>query len=211
MLQSSFGSPRPRRFSILTACVVIWVRDTPRKACAHKCLRSDNNLHLQLLLSKLLLIMSAIAASQTASVTQCRCHFMHLPREIRNMVYAELWRQRPEFRVKCRNIYLQLSYDMDTECYSWAEARGLPTWLQTCKAFCHEGLEELHLKLHWKAGPYHVFGEWEHQYSTFEERSDTYLTNPATASELTIRELITIYSLRTNLQPEKLPNLASGQ
>ena len=73
---------------------------------------------------QLLLAMPAIVTDQPA--TTGICHFTRLPREVRNMVYIELWNQRPRFRIKYEDIYLLLGFDISSDCFSRVEDKGLP-------------------------------------------------------------------------------------
>jgi hypothetical protein len=70
----------------------------------------------------------------------------HLPREIRDSVYDELWKATPGVRVPHHWIDVRLSYGR----HGWWEKHdGLPAWLLTSKTVMKEGIEQLLFNSSW--------------------------------------------------------------
>lgn len=80
----------------------------------------------------------------TPSITPLgACHFLRLPRELRNSIYHELWKHTPlvDATVK-QDLSLVLLYQTK---WDWpTEFQAPPAWLRTSKMYLSEGLEELH-------------------------------------------------------------------
>lgn len=79
--------------------------------------------------------------------------FADLPRELRDMVYADLWSAtpllRPSFGRILRSNFV-VYYGHTTIDTSRGRLRyGLPKWLQLSRGICHEGIEELRRRATW--------------------------------------------------------------
>jgi hypothetical protein len=81
------------------------------------------------------------------------CLFMALPAELRNMIYNELWMSTPTIFANFDSWVLEIYYNghklnPDIRSYTDTDHR-LPVWLQVCKMFLLEGLNELHNRSTW--------------------------------------------------------------
>lgn len=89
---------------------------------------------------------AALNPTITLNSHACRFRFGDLPREIRDIVYHELWKATPGVRVPYEQNHLHLSYGD----YGWWEKHdGLPAWLFANKAIMKEGIQQLLLKASW--------------------------------------------------------------
>ncbi|KAF2792719.1 hypothetical protein K505DRAFT_362634 [Melanomma pulvis-pyrius CBS 109.77] len=64
--------------------------------------------------------------------------FFHLPRELRDQIYDEVWKKHPMVTFPYRGLKLHIHYDGGHAC-----SKYLPTWLLTNKSMLEEGLEQL--------------------------------------------------------------------
>ena len=84
--------------------------------------------------------------------------FLDLPRELRNLIYQDLWLHTPNIFFKnglTEQIHASYACVPDDYCYRVAFER-LPVWLPTCKQVFNEAIEEFTRKATWV---YHVYGE----------------------------------------------------
>jgi hypothetical protein len=86
--------------------------------------------------------------------------FESLPRELRNMVYHELWKFTPQIKTRRNGVDMQLllrSQATDqSSAWETSGACSFPAWLRTCKTTLLEGLEELQHLSSWTVGPVHI-------------------------------------------------------
>ncbi|KAF2797650.1 hypothetical protein K505DRAFT_322405 [Melanomma pulvis-pyrius CBS 109.77] len=82
--------------------------------------------------------------------------FMQFAREIRDMVYHELWKETPNIKAPQRRSRLIARYDdsEDSDDSGSFEPRGLPFWwLLTSKAILEEGMAQFRRKEKWLSSP----------------------------------------------------------
>ncbi|KAF1923965.1 uncharacterized protein M421DRAFT_425307 [Didymella exigua CBS 183.55] len=93
-------------------------------------------------------------ATAPASVNS---RFESLPRELRDIVYHELWRFTPKVSAKYKGIDMQLLLRSNATDQASSrpasQALPLPVWLRTRKSILHEGLAELQHSSSWTVGP----------------------------------------------------------
>ncbi|KAF2015977.1 hypothetical protein BU24DRAFT_450596 [Aaosphaeria arxii CBS 175.79] len=77
--------------------------------------------------------------------------FFTIPRELRNLVYHELWKQSPTvWKVPYKQLRFQVVYEKGEAEYNGAHK--LPIWLLTCQCILAEGLDQLHSRSRWSFG-----------------------------------------------------------
>lgn len=84
----------------------------------------------------------AISSASASSVM--RSTFRSFPREIRNIVYDELWASRGVISTHLNGILLRVYYSC-VGSINAPFAFGIPTWLLTCESFLFEALDLLRL------------------------------------------------------------------
>jgi hypothetical protein len=73
---------------------------------------------------------------------------MALPREVRNIIYHELWKLHPVTRISFQDAMISLQYN-NTNAEDTYNSKGMPTWLLINKAFFLEGREQFRLMTTW--------------------------------------------------------------
>lgn len=85
--------------------------------------------------------------NQQTPLTHIAPRLLTLPREIRDLIYHELWLHAPDIRLHdqshCRPI--EMTYELDF----CGPIQGLPEWLLTSKVILQEGLEQLYRVALW--------------------------------------------------------------
>jgi hypothetical protein len=120
------------------------------------------------------------------------CHNMSLPRELRDIVFDELWKLELIRQLQFKGDAVESRYDnikADQQHYlrglpAWLVThcwRGLPTWLLTNRSFLDEGMAQFHFKSAWSFSP--SFGLSKKGEAAYR---DTSLLNMSTARHLTI-------------------------
>jgi hypothetical protein len=80
---------------------------------------------------------------------------MSLPREIRNIIFHDLWKLASVQKLRFKGDLVKLYYDT-ADPSQQLYTRGLPIWLLTNKAFLLEGMEQFHLKTTSSFAPSHI-------------------------------------------------------
>lgn len=109
-----------------------------------------------------------------------------LPRELRDIIYYELWKLTPRITAKHKGIDLQILLRSQSNNQALKQvasrASALPAWLRTCKLIFHEGLDTLQHWSSWTVGPYHTSLPSISPSST----TGSSVLNPTAAGKLTI-------------------------
>ncbi|KAJ4351350.1 uncharacterized protein N0V89_006690 [Didymosphaeria variabile] len=77
-----------------------------------------------------------------------------LPRELRDKVYHELWKDGPLIKQQYGRIKYDITY-VWPECGKWPDESYKHPWLLTNKQTLHEGIEQLHRQSVWHMFDYH--------------------------------------------------------
>ena len=75
--------------------------------------------------------------------------FMDLPRELRDLVYDEVWKNTPHIKAPYLDFGAGTTVRYDHLLEENHHLEGLPTWLLTSKQMCEEGLAQFRLKAQW--------------------------------------------------------------
>lgn len=75
--------------------------------------------------------------------------FMDLPRELRDLVYDEAWKDTPHIKAPYLDFGAGTTVRYDRLLEKNQHLEGLPTWLLTSKQMCEEGLAQFRLKAQW--------------------------------------------------------------
>jgi hypothetical protein len=108
--------------------------------------------------------------------------FTSLPREIRNMIYHELWKWELPRSLKINGTPVELHYGANKS-QSPYSIEGMPQWPLVNKTFLWESMEELHFISTWLLEPSeNLPGDLKHP-----DRLDTKLLNLSSARDVTFR------------------------
>jgi hypothetical protein len=81
--------------------------------------------------------------------------FMELPRELRNVVYDEVWKDTPHIKAPHLDFGIGTTVRYDHLIGGDQHLEGLPTWLLTSKQMFEEGLVQFRLKAQWSFNSFH--------------------------------------------------------